>query len=116
MSNRTSKGLIVATIFLAAVTGSRQGARAESGLASVYPGGRPANGESSGAAMTAAHRTLPFGTKVRVTNKKNGHSVVVRINDRGPFQRGRIIDLTPDAAQALGISGVAPVTLSVIAP
>jgi rare lipoprotein A len=53
-------------------------------------------------AMTAAHKTLPFGTKVRVTNKKNGKSVVVRINDRGPFVRGRVIDLSKGAAQQLG--------------
>ncbi|MGA7165289.1 MAG: septal ring lytic transglycosylase RlpA family protein, partial [Pseudolabrys sp.] len=59
----------------------------------------------------AAHRTLPFGTHVRVTNKSNGRSVVVRINDRGPFVRGRIIDLTPAAASALGFSGLAHVTL-----
>ena len=53
-------------------------------------------------AMTAAHPTLRFGTKVRVTNKKNGRSVVVRINDRGPFTRGRIIDLSKGAAAKLG--------------
>jgi rare lipoprotein A len=64
--------------------------------------------------LTAAHRSLPFGTKVRVTNRKNGRSVVVRINDRGPFVRGRIIDLTPAAAHVLGFSGLAPVTVGVI--
>ena len=52
--------------------------------------------------MTAAHRTLPFGTKLRVTNKRNGRSVVVRINDRGPFVRGRILDLSKAAAARLG--------------
>jgi rare lipoprotein A len=57
---------------------------------------------------------LPFGTKVRVNNKRNGRSVVVRINDRGPFIRGRVIDLTPSGARALGFSGLAPVTLDVI--
>ena len=62
--------------------------------------------------LTAAHRTLPFGTKVKVTNKRNGRSVTVRINDRGPFVRGRIIDLTPAAAQALGFSGLAPVEVT----
>jgi rare lipoprotein A len=60
--------------------------------------------------LTAAHRTLPFGTKVRVTGK-SGKSVIVTITDRGPFLRGRIIDLTPAAARVLGISGLAPVTL-----
>jgi peptidoglycan lytic transglycosylase len=87
-------------------------AHAQSGMASIYSGGRTANGErASAGALTAAHRTLPFGTQVRVTNRSNGHSVVVRINDRGPFVRGRIIDLTPAGARALGFSGVAPVSV-----
>ena len=64
-------------------------------------------------ALTAAHRTLPFGTKVRVTNKKNGHSVVVTINDRGPFVSGRVVDVTPAGARALGFSGLTQVTLNV---
>ena len=90
-------------------------ASAQSGIASVYSGGRTAEGgyaRSSG--LTAAHRSLPFGTMVRVTNRNNGRSVVVRINDRGPFVRGRIIDLTPAAAHALGFSGLAHVTVDVI--
>jgi rare lipoprotein A len=62
-------------------------------------------------ALTAAHRTLPFGTKVRVTNKNNGRSITVTINDRAPFTRNRIIDLTPAAARALGFSGLAQITL-----
>lgn len=64
-------------------------------------------------AMTAAHRSLPFGTKVRVTNKRNGKSVVVTINDRGPFIKGRIIDLSNAAAGVIGMrsSGVAPVVV-----
>ena len=57
---------------------------------------------------------MPFGTKVRVTNRRNGHSVVVRINDRGPFVRGRVIDVTPAAARSLGFSGLAPVALAVV--
>ena len=85
---------------------------AESGIASFYSGGLTANGENALASdMTAAHRSLPFGTKVRVTNGKNGRSVVVRINDRGPFIKGRVIDLTPAGARALDFSGLAPVTL-----
>jgi rare lipoprotein A len=64
--------------------------------------------------MTAAHRTLPFGTLVRVTNQRSGRSVVVRINDRGPFVRGRVIDVTPAAARVLGFSDLALVTLEVI--
>ena len=55
--------------------------------------------------MTAAHRTLPFGTKVRVTNLANGKSVVVRINDRGPFVDGRIIDISQAAAREIGVLG-----------
>ena len=66
--------------------------------------------------LTAAHRTLPFGTMVRVTNLRNGRIVVVRINDRGPFDKGRVIDITPAAAKELHFSGLAPVTLTVIEP
>jgi len=66
--------------------------------------------------MAAAHRTLPFGTRVRVTNFRNGRSVIVRINDRGPFVKGRIIDLTRVAAEKLGFKGAgwAPVGLSAV--
>jgi rare lipoprotein A len=86
-----------------------------SGIASVYSGGRTANGEVAAAGgLTAAHRSLPFGTLVKVTNTGTGRSVVVRINDRGPFVRGRVIDLTPAGARALGFSGLAPVTLAVV--
>jgi len=86
-----------------------------SGIASVYSGGHTASGEfASSGGLTAAHRTLPFGTMVRVTNNSTGRSVVVRINDRGPFVRGRVIDLTPAGARALGFSGLAPVTLTVV--
>jgi len=90
-------------------------ASAQDGIASVYSGGLTANGERAAASgLTAAHRTLPFGTKVLVTNRQTGRSVVVRINDRGPFVAGRIIDLTPAAAQALGFSGLAHVTVDVV--
>jgi rare lipoprotein A len=64
-------------------------------------------------AMTAAHRTLPFGTMVTVVNNHTGRSVVVRINDRGPFVQGRVIDLSPAAARAIGVSGLAAVSLKV---
>jgi rare lipoprotein A len=85
-----------------------------SGIASVYSGQRTASGELMRPdTMTAAHRTLPFGTQVTVLNHRNGQSVVVRINDRGPFVRGRVIDLSPAAARALGISGLASVSLTV---
>ena len=90
---------------------------AESGVASVYStesGNRTASGQPlNPGALTAAHRSLPFGTKVRVFNRKNGRSVIVIINDRGPFVRGRIIDVTPAAARELGFSGLASVSLTV---
>ena len=86
------------------------------GVASFYSG-RAATGERVGSnVLTAAHRTLPFGTKVRVTNLKNGQSVTVRINDRGPFIRNRSIDLSDGAAGVIGMkgAGVAPVRMEVI--
>jgi rare lipoprotein A len=90
-------------------------ASAQSGIASVYSGGQTANGEVAHASgLTAAHRTLPFGTLVRVTNTSTGRSVVVRINDRGPFVGGRIIDLMPAAARAIGMDGLANVTVDVV--
>lgn len=79
-----------------------------------FHGRRTASGEKfNSLAMTAAHRSLPFGTKVRVVNEKNGRSVVVRVNDRGPFARHRIIDLAKGPAQELGLtsSGTAYVSL-----
>jgi rare lipoprotein A len=87
------------------------------GIASVYGVQRTASGEQmNSGAMTAAHRTLPFGTKVTVLNRRNGGSAIVRINDRGPFVRGRIIDLSPASAHALDVSGLAPVSLIVETP
>ena len=62
-------------------------------------------------AMTAAHKSLPFGSKVKVTNKKNGHAVTVTITDRGPYVKGRCIDLSKAGARALGFAGVAPVSV-----
>ena len=80
-----------------------------------FHGRRTANGETFNAgAYTAAHRYLPFGTRLKVVNKNNGRSVVVRINDRGPFHGGRIIDLSRASAQAIGLSGVGAVALSQI--
>lgn len=87
----------------------------QAGIASVYSGEKTANGEfASPGRLTAAHKSLPFGTMVKVTSKENGRSVVVRINDRGPYVRGRVIDLMPAAAHALGFSGLARVTLAVV--
>ena len=88
---------------------------AQDGIASVYSGERTANGEyASASGLTAAHKSLPFGAHVRVTNHQTGRSIVVRINDRGPFVRGRIIDLTPAGARALGMDGLAHVSVEVI--
>jgi rare lipoprotein A len=88
-----------------------------SGIASVYDrssGKQTASGEQlDEQALTAAHRSFPFGTVVRVKNKRNGREALVRINDRGPFLRGRIIDLTPAAAKVLGFSGIVDVSLAV---
>jgi rare lipoprotein A len=89
-------------------------------VASVYsigdasqPGTKTASGiPLNDNALTAAHKSLPFGTKVQVTNKKNGSSVTVTITDRGPYVRGRCIDMTKAGAQALGFAGLAPVTVS----
>ena len=107
--------LATACILVASTIAMPMTASAQSGIASIYSGGRTANGERCVASgMTAAHRTLPFGTRVLVTNRRTGRSVVVRINDRGPFVRGRIIDVTPAAARALGFSGLAPVTVAVV--
>ena len=94
-----------ATMVAAAATlASANGASAQCGKASWYAlTSMTASGERMNpAALTAAHRTLPFGTKLTVTNKQNGKTVVVRINDRGPFIRGRVIDLSKAAAQKLG--------------
>lgn len=99
----------------------KPGSAPQHGLASWYgPGfhGRlTANGERYDMnELTAAHKTLPFGTQVLVRNPDNGKEVVVRINDRGPFVAGRVIDLSKAAAQAVGIDGVAAVELHVLAP
>ena len=92
-----------------------------SGMASYYSreleGNRTANGEICDPDdLTAAHRTLPFGSKVRVTNLANGESVIVRINDRGPFGRGRVIDISHAAAKEIGMhrSGSARVKLTLL--
>lgn len=93
----------------------------EEGIASWY--GRPYDGRPTASgeiynmyAMTAAHRTLPFGTRVRVVDLENNRSVVVRINDRGPFVEGRIIDLSYAAAQALHMPSTALVRLDILGP
>jgi rare lipoprotein A len=91
------------------------------GMASYYAkkfhGRKTASGERFNMRkFTAAHRTLPFGTRVRVTNLSNGKSVVVRVNDRGPFKRGRIIDVSYAAAKAIGMvrAGTARVRIEIV--
>jgi rare lipoprotein A len=108
----------ISMISLASVADAKgRSADTQSGIASVYSvssGSRTASGgRLNPGALTAAHRSLPFGTEAIVTNQHNGRSVIVIINDRGPFVRGRIIDLTPAAARAIGFSGLAPVTVDV---
>ena len=116
----TRRAIVVASIFPLigfVVPAHAADARGQSGIAAVYSysHGRTASGETTRpSGLTAAHRTLPFGTMVRVTNQRNGRTVVVRINDRGPFTRGRVIDLTPAAATQLGFSGLTQVSLDVV--
>ena len=89
--------------------------RAEDGIASFYGSGQTASGETtSPRGLTAAHRTLPFGTMVLVTNAHNGRSVVVRIVDRGPFKHGRIIDISHAAARKLDMIDVGTTMVSVV--
>ncbi len=97
---------------------SYSGGGGGSGMASYYwQGQQTASGARfNPSAMTAAHKTLPFGTKVRVTNLHNGRSVTVTINDRGPFVKGRVIDLSSGAAGVIGMkgAGVVPVSMQVL--
>lgn len=107
----------IATIFWASASEAAGNKSGQSGFASHYnhAGRKTASGERANpGGLTAAHRTLPFGTRVQVTNRRNGRSVVVRINDRGPFVRGRVIDLSTAAARVLGFRGLAPVSLAVL--
>ena len=103
----------IAIAFLFLFVGSAWGAT-QAGEASFYAkehhGRKTASGERFDMnALTAAHRTLPFGSRVKVTNRSSKRSVVVRINDRGPFVRGRVIDLSRAAASAIGMTGTASV-------
>lgn len=117
MSSKTYLPAITAGLMAIAATTSLNiqsaQAGAQCGRASWYKlSGRTASGERNNpAALTAAHRSLPFGTRVRVENLRNGKFVVVRINDRGPFVGGRVIDVSRAAAQQLGMvsSGTAKV-------
>jgi rare lipoprotein A len=103
---KTNQTALVAVAIAAGlmVGASASPAAAQCGRASWYAlHSKTASGERMNpSALTAAHRTLPFGTKLKVTNRNNGRSVVVRINDRGPFIKGRVIDLSKGAARRLG--------------
>jgi len=114
MINRKSFSVCCVAVMTAALP--QKQAQAQCGKASWYhEGSRTATGERYRPdGTTAAHRTLPFGTMVRVQHQRTGRSVIVRINDRGPFIRGRIIDLSRGAKRALGMDGVAPVCLTVV--
>ncbi len=116
---------IIITVFVAMIISScattRSGSVLDQGEASWYGPGfhgkTTANGETYNQNdLTAAHRTLPFNTVVRVINMDNGKAVTVRINDRGPYARGRIIDLSKEAARRIDMidSGVAPVRLLLV--
>ncbi|MBN9222694.1 MAG: septal ring lytic transglycosylase RlpA family protein [Mesorhizobium sp.] len=111
MKNLNRTALVAVTIAAGLMVGASSttanAAAAQCGRASWYAlHSKTASGERMNpSAMTAAHRTLPFGTKLRVTNKNNGRSVIVRINDRGPFIKGRVLDLSKGAAGQLGFIG-----------
>jgi rare lipoprotein A len=87
--------VVSAVLFGAGLSDHATAGQSFSGMAAYYSG--------RGGGFTAAHRTLPFGTKVRVTDPKTGQSVIVTINDRGPFGHGRVLDLCTRAARALGM-------------
>jgi len=111
-------GVVAAAFVAVAGFHAPEASAAQCGNASWYSSGtRTADGERMNAnALAAAHRFLPFGTHVRVDNLTNGRSVIVRINDRGPFIRGRIIDLTRGAAEKIGMihAGTAKVRVTVV--
>jgi rare lipoprotein A len=113
MKNKTFRVCAVAFMSLAA---SAAAAQATCGTASWYhEGSQTANGERYRPdGISAAHKTLPFGTRVLVRNQRTGRSVTVRINDRGPFIRGRIIDLSRGAKRVIGMDGLASVCLTVL--
>src|SRR5687767_8819306 len=97
---------IIAVLMLGAMAAPAMAeAKSTTGVASYYKSGKiTANGEAfKPMGMTAAHRTLPFGTKLKVTHLKTGKTVVVRVNDRGPFIKGRVIDLSLGAAKVVGL-------------
>lgn len=114
MFSRKSFGVCCVAVMAAALPAKQ--ASAQCGKASWYhEGSRTATGERYRPdGITAAHKTLPFGTVVQVQHQRTGRTVTVRINDRGPFVRGRIIDLSRGAKRVLGMDGVAPVCITVL--
>ena len=112
----SSKTVRVCALAVVGIAGSQGAAQAACGTASWYhEGSRTANGERYRPdGITAAHKTLPFGTRVLVRNQRTGRTVTVRINDRGPFIRGRIIDLSRGAKRVIGMDGLAPVCITVL--
>ncbi|MCO5063742.1 MAG: septal ring lytic transglycosylase RlpA family protein [Rhizobiaceae bacterium] len=116
MKRSARAGIVAAALLTVAGTSI---AHAQCGKASWYGPGFHGRSTASGerfnqSSMTAAHKSLPFGTKLRVTNKRNGKSVVVRVNDRGPYIRGRMLDLSKGAASQIGMvrSGSASVCIA----
>ena len=113
----TAKAVLTAAVFAFASAGSKASAGTASFYGKRFHGRTTANGERFNMnAMTAAHKSLPFGTKVKVTNRNNGKSVIVRINDRGPYHGNRVIDLSRGAAAKIGMlnSGTARVSIQVL--
>ena len=119
--------IAIASVFVLGACGPKKGPSGrptgvQEGMATWYGGGHHGGPTASGErfnknALTAAHRTLPMGTRVRVTNERNGRSVILRINDRGPYgNKRRIIDVSEEAARRLGMieAGVVPVRVEVI--
>ena len=119
---RRMSALVVSLLIIsAAPTLAQSAGDKQTGLAAVYTDALDGHVTASGqlydkAKLTAAHQTLPYGTKIKVTNPKNSRSVVLRINDRGPVQAGRVLDISPAAAARLGFSPLVmrDVTLEVV--
>ena len=122
MSNRIPQALIVALLAAIVFTSSTtSAAQTQTGLASYYHDSLHGRKTASGQIydkhkVSVAHKTLPLGTKVKVTDVKTGRSIVARVNDRGPFVKGRIVDLSRKAAASLGMirKGVARVKVEVL--
>ena len=106
---------VILTLMFSNVSFAQTGTASWYGLNDGFHGKRMANGERFNTyALTMAHRTLPFGTKVRITNLNNNKSVLVTVKDRGPYSHGRIADLSYAAKNAIGMGGTAPVSLQVV--